>query len=166
MEEAKLEVPSPIEYVGFWARVLAALVDSIVVLIPLVPALYLVYGSDYFTAGMAQLQQAMQGILPSPDAPNPGHNDWLVSLLVLAAVCIPFWLRKQATPGKMLIGARVVDARTGAPISLRQAVVRVLGYFVATLPACLGLIWVGLDKRKQGWHDKLAGTVVVRPRKP
>jgi uncharacterized RDD family membrane protein YckC len=27
---------------------------------------------------------------------------------------------------------------------------------------CLGLIWVGIDKRKQGWHDKLAGTVVVR----
>ncbi|MEO8407836.1 MAG: RDD family protein, partial [Oxalobacteraceae bacterium] len=39
------------------------------------------------------------------------------------------------------------------------------GYFVSALPFCLGLIWVGLDKRKQGWHDKLAGTVVVRPKK-
>ena len=37
-----------------------------------------------------------------------------------------------------------------------------LVYFVSIIPLCLGLIWVGLDKRKQGWHDKLAGTVVVR----
>ncbi|MBV8379783.1 MAG: RDD family protein [Paucibacter sp.] len=153
-----------LRYVGFWARVVAALVDTVVVLVPLVPLLYLVYGSTYFTTAAAQLRDALQGIIPAADAPSPGQNDWLVSLAVLAAICIPFWLRKQATPGKMLIGARVVDARTGGPISARQAVIRVLGYFVSTIPLGLGLLWVGIDKRKQGWHDKLAGTLVVRRR--
>jgi uncharacterized RDD family membrane protein YckC len=39
---------------------------------------------------------------------------------------------------------------------------RYLGYFVSTIPFGLGLFWIGWDKRKQGWHDKLAGTVVIR----
>jgi uncharacterized RDD family membrane protein YckC len=41
---------------------------------------------------------------------------------------------------------------------------RYLGYFVSAIPLFLGLIWVGIDGRKQGWHDKLAGTVVIRPK--
>ena len=55
-----------------------------------------------------------------------------------------------------------MDAETGEAMSLGQSVVRYLGYFVAALPLCLGLIWVAFDPRKQGWHDKIAGTVVVR----
>ncbi len=39
---------------------------------------------------------------------------------------------------------------------------RYFGYYVSILPLMLGIIWVGIDKRKQGWHDKLAGTVVIR----
>lgn len=45
----------------------------------------------------------------------------------------------------------------------KQAIIRYLGYFVAILPLFLGIIRVAFDPRKQGWHDKLAGTVVVRP---
>jgi uncharacterized RDD family membrane protein YckC len=75
-----------------------------------------------------------------------------------------FWMYRQATPGKMAIGARIVDARTGRPPGTKQLVGRYLGYYVSTIPFCLGLIWVAFDPRKQGWHDKLAGTVVVRPR--
>jgi uncharacterized RDD family membrane protein YckC len=41
---------------------------------------------------------------------------------------------------------------------------RYLGYYDSTIPFLLGLMWVGIDKRKQGWHDKLAGTVVIRDR--
>ncbi len=39
---------------------------------------------------------------------------------------------------------------------------RYLGYFASTIPLCLGFLWIAFDKRKQGWHDKLAGTVVIR----
>jgi uncharacterized RDD family membrane protein YckC len=75
-----------------------------------------------------------------------------------------FWLYRQATPGKMAISARIVDARTGGKPGIGQLIGRYLGYFVSTMPLFLGLIWVAFDPRKQGWHDKLAGTVVVRPR--
>jgi uncharacterized RDD family membrane protein YckC len=55
-----------------------------------------------------------------------------------------------------------VDAKTGSSLSVGQSLVRYVGYFVSAIPFCLGLIWVGFDSKKQGWHDKIAGTVVVR----
>jgi len=57
-----------------------------------------------------------------------------------------------------------VDAETGAKPSRRQLVIRYLGYYVASIPLLAGLAWVAFDPRKQGWHDKLARTVVVRAR--
>ena len=62
----------------------------------------------------------------------------------------------------MAISARVVDAKTGGRLTVGQSIGRYLGYFVSTIPFGLGLLWVAFDPKKQGWHDKLAGTVVVR----
>jgi uncharacterized RDD family membrane protein YckC len=62
----------------------------------------------------------------------------------------------------MVVSAKVVDAKTGGPLSPGQSVLRYLGYFVALFPLGLGILWVAFDARKQGWHDKLAGTLVVR----
>jgi uncharacterized RDD family membrane protein YckC len=56
----------------------------------------------------------------------------------------------------------VVDATTGNTLSVGQSIGRYLGYYVSMIPLFIGLIWVAFDKRKQGWHDKLAGTVVIR----
>jgi uncharacterized RDD family membrane protein YckC len=64
----------------------------------------------------------------------------------------------------MAISARIVDAKTGGKPSSGQLIARYLGYFVATLPFLLGFFWVAFDPRKQGWHDKLAHSVVVRGR--
>jgi len=62
----------------------------------------------------------------------------------------------------MAIGAKIVDAKTGRPASTGQLVGRYLGYYVSSIPFFLGIFWVAFDDRKQGWHDKLAGTVVIR----
>jgi uncharacterized RDD family membrane protein YckC len=66
------------------------------------------------------------------------------------------------TPGKMLLGLQVVSA-DGAPISFGTAFLRTVGYFISSLLFTfpLGFIWAAFDKRKQGWHDKIAGTVVI-----
>lgn len=84
------------------------------------------------------------------------------SFLIPAVYVIGFWIYAGATPGKMLFGMRVVRSDTGGPISAGQAIGRFFGYIVSSLVFCLGFIWVGFDARKQGWHDKLASTVVVR----
>ena len=54
----------------------------------------------------------------------------------------------------------IVDTKSGSKPSTGQFIIRYIGYYVSMLPIFLGIIWVGIDKRKQGWHDKLAGTVV------
>ena len=79
---------------------------------------------------------------------------------------LAFWIYKGATPGKMVVSARIVDATDrGGPMTKGQAVLRYAGYFVSLLPLGLGYLWVAFDRRKQGWHDKIAGTVVVRGRR-
>jgi uncharacterized RDD family membrane protein YckC len=88
--------------------------------------------------------------------------EFLVSWVAPAIAVVVFWTYKQATPGKLAVSAKIVDARTGGPLSVGQSIGRYLAYFVSTLPLCLGLVWVAFDKKKQGWHDKLAGTVVIR----
>lgn len=59
----------------------------------------------------------------------------------------------------------IVDEKTGGKPSTGQFVGRYLAYYISMLPLFLGIIWVGIDKRKQGWHDKLAGTVVLKNNK-
>lgn len=88
--------------------------------------------------------------------------DFLVSSLLPAAFVILFWVYKGATPGKMAISAKVVDAVTGEHPSTPRYIARYVGYLLSFLPLGLGFIWITFDKRKQGWHDKLSGTVVVR----
>ncbi|HGF7539172.1 TPA: RDD family protein, partial [Vibrio cholerae] len=82
---------------------------------------------------------------------------WVFPIIAI----ITFWIYRQATPGKIAICAKIVDAKTGAQPTLQQYIVRYLGYIVATIPLGLGILWVAWDPRKQGWHDKLAGTVVI-----
>lgn len=135
-------------YVGFWARVGASLIDTVMIMFVTVPLLVAVYGWQYF--------QATQLLL--------GPWDFVVSYVLPAVAVIVFWRYWSATPGKMAIGAKIVDAKTGGAPSTGQLIGRYFGYFVSTIPLLLGLIWVGIDKRKQGWHDKIAGTVVIRGR--
>ena len=135
--------PADVQYVGFWARTAAALIDSVLLLMVIAPLLYWFYGPAYFDA---------------PEAIT-GPADLLLNWVFPALAVIVFWMYRQATPGKMVIGARIVDATSG------QLIGRYFGYYVSMIPLCLGLIWVAFDARKQGWHDKLAGTVVVRGRK-
>ena len=88
--------------------------------------------------------------------------NFLISWVLPTIAVITFWVYKAATPGKMAISSKIVDAQTGDQPSTGQFVGRYFAYFVSVLPLGLGIFWVAFDKKKQGWHDKLAGTVVVR----
>ena len=57
----------------------------------------------------------------------------------------------------------IVDARTGKAPSKGQLIGRYFAYYLSLLPLGLGFLWIAWDQRKQGWHDKIAGTVVIRP---
>ncbi len=135
-----------LEYAGFWIRVWASIIDIVLLLLITMPILLSIYGAEY---------------LESEDFIH-GPMDFLVSWVLPAIAVITFWIYKSATPGKMTISSKIVDAQSGRQPSTGQFIGRYLAFFIAGLPLGLGIIWVAFDKRKQGWHDKLAGTVVVR----
>lgn len=139
-----------LQYAGFWIRVAASLIDTVLLMIVIAPFLTMIYGADYWRA----------------EAITSGFWDILFNYIFPAAAVILFWIYKSATPGKMALKLTIVDAKTGEKPSKGQLIGRYLGYYVSAIPLLLGLIWVGIDKRKQGWHDKMAGTVVVRNMAP
>ncbi|HEY6821780.1 MAG TPA: RDD family protein [Burkholderiales bacterium] len=139
MESSSSSSRSP-EYVGFWKRFVAFLIDMFIVTALVGLVLFALYGK------LASVQS---------DAVN-----WIVNILLVIATLL-FWRYRGATPGKMAISARIVDARTFAPPSTGRLVTRYFAYIVSTLPVFIGFFWIGIDRRKQGFHDKIAGTVVV-----
>jgi len=80
---------------------------------------------------------------------------------VPAAATVLFWRFYGATPGKIAIGARIVDARSGGAPSTGRLVGRYFAYLISAVPLFLGFVWIAIDRRKQGWHDKIAGTLVI-----
>jgi len=135
-----------VEYAGFWVRFLAVILDSILFMMVLVSLLFLILGTQVFTDPQA--------------SSSPLATLLQLGLPMLATVL--FWKYWAATPGKMLMGVMVVDARTGEIPSTGRLILRYLGYFVSTIPLGLGYLWVAGDSRKQGFHDKIAGTLVIR----
>ena len=138
------------EYAGFWIRAWASIIDTILMLIIIMPILFAIYGDDLWVR----------------ESFVAGFWDFIFQYILPAIAVIILWIYKSATPGKMLTGLIIVDAKTGEKPSTGQFIVRYLGYYVSIIPLSLGIIWVGIDKRKQGWHDKLAGTVVIKTKLP
>lgn len=87
--------------------------------------------------------------------------DWLLWLGLPAAVTLLTWWAWQATPGKRLLGMRIVDAETGGRATFPQLLTRFLSYLISALPLGLGYLWMAFDPKRQALHDKLAGTLVV-----
>jgi uncharacterized RDD family membrane protein YckC len=135
-------------YAGFWARVVASIIDTVVWLMLTLPMLYLIYGEHYF--------------IPDVNAPFlAGTMDAVINWILPIFIIIGFWVLKQGTPGKILLKMKIVDAKTGGCPTIKQWVIRYIAYIPAALILFLGFLWIIWDKKKQGWHDKLAGTVVV-----
>jgi uncharacterized RDD family membrane protein YckC len=132
------ETPATAEprYAGFWIRVLATILDSIIVALPL-SIIFLALGDE----GSA----SSQGL----------------QTLILALYTIVLWVQWGRTIGGRILGLRLVRV-DGEPITYGTAVVRYLMLIVSYIALLIGVIWVGFDKRKQGWMDKAAGTYVIR----
>jgi uncharacterized RDD family membrane protein YckC len=135
-----------VQFAGFWIRVGASIIDTILILAVTMPLLTLIYGSDYWAG-----ESLFFGVW-----------DIILSYVFPAIAVILFWIYKSATPGKMLCKIKIIDVNTGQPPGAGQSIGRYLGYYVSMIPFMLGIIWVAFDKRKQGWHDKLASTAVVK----
>lgn len=83
------------------------------------------------------------------------------SFIVFVFYPILFWIAVGQTPGKRLMGLRVVTEDNTQRIHFGTAAKRYLGYWVSALPLFLGFIWVLVDDNRQTWHDKFANTYIV-----
>lgn len=169
-ETTEIQDESP-RYAGFMVRLYAALLDMfltlpiVAVIAPLNPT------TDDAKHQVAELYQALRvGAITAQEfyaqymslVFSPANiSISLLQMLIVGTVVIIFWLTKEATPGKMVFALRVVDANTLETPSKKQAIIRFLGYILAGIPFFLGYIWVAFSKRKRGWHDMLANTVVI-----
>ena len=93
------------------------------------------------------------------DAPG---EIWLVTLAGYGAL---MWKIKGTTIGGLVCGLKLVR-RDGAEINWDTAIVRALGCFLSMVVAGLGFLWIVFDEDRQAWHDKIAGTLVVRTTRP
>jgi uncharacterized RDD family membrane protein YckC len=144
--------PAPgVRFAGHGARLIAYIVDTILVGVVVLLAT-LVFG--VILAGAAASDSAGAAI--------GGSLLWLVVILAVSLAYFPwFWARGGQTPGMKLFRLRVVRDADGGPISGTAAVLRLLGFWVNSVVFYIGFIWIFVDKRRRGWHDLIAGTVVI-----
>jgi uncharacterized RDD family membrane protein YckC/cytoskeletal protein CcmA (bactofilin family) len=123
---------------GFWVRMIALFIDSVII--------SAACGSLFSPAQVIHLSHfSLQGM------------NWMLPLAIYGAM---MWKLKGTTIGGMIFGLQVVRA-DGRPVDWETAIVRALACFLSTV-LWLGFIWIAFDPEKQSWHDKIAGTVVVR----
>lgn len=136
-------------YAGFWIRALAYLIDSLIVGIPVaIVALGLMGGSAALTS---QNQTQIRAL---------GQIYQYLTLAASFMYFVYFWTQ-GSTPGMRLLNLRVADQTTFEPIGPGKSVLRFIGFVVSSFCCLIGFIWAAFDGRKQGWHDKIGGTVVV-----
>lgn len=150
-----------VEYAGFLRRLAASLIDTLVLLIILTPLAYFFSKGAYFPNLDSSLDPGGDLLAQLASA----EFDWnylLISDLLPMVLIIFFWVRFRGTPGKQLMDCQVVDASTFGNLRVGQSVLRYAGYFLSLLPFGLGFLWIIWDRKKRGFHDLLAHTVVLR----
>ncbi|MHB1523461.1 MAG: RDD family protein [Candidatus Dormibacteria bacterium] len=123
-------------FAGFWARAGALWIDSVA----------LVAGNVALT-------------MPA-DGAHLGFLLWLSPV----AYFVGFWGSAGRTPGMWIAGVQVVREEDGGRLGFRRSLLRLAGYFVDLTSVGAGFAWAAVDRRRQGWHDKIAGSLVLRSR--
>ena len=151
-------------YAGFVTRAVAFVIDFLLVVTTQIVVLLIIRLLLQFF-GLGNLARAL---FEPETAVDPSvvvtATRWallvLGSNLLFDAYMIAGWLLVDRTIGQAALGLRVRRC-DGRPLTLGPAIRRVIGYYLSILPLFLGFLWVLVDDRRQGWHDKLADTVVI-----
>jgi len=136
--------PAPgMEFAGPGARLVGYIVDTFIV-----GAVVVVL---FIIAGLFVVTLPILSIVP------------FLAIPVITLAYFPyFWSHSGQTPGQKMMGIKVVRDLDGGPVTVGSAILRLIGYWVSGFVFYLGYIWIFIDKRKRGWFDLIAGTVVVK----
>jgi len=138
------QVSQGVNYASFFRRFGAALIDGLLLGFTVGLLVRLVFGAPAQNAGLF-------------------HPSNLVVSLAGWAYQVFMINKYGATLGKMALGIRVQSELTGANLTLSEAVLReVVGKFLSGIALLIGYFWMIWDPKKQGWHDKLGKSVVIK----
>ena len=137
-----------LRYAGFWIRVVAYILDGIVLVV--------------ISAALGPLL-GQQAVSIENGTYTLNYTSTAVSGLVGLLYFVGFWAWRGQSPGMIPFNMRIVMASDGSKVDVVRSLLRYVGLIISFVVLFLGVIWVAFDRRKQGWHDKIAGTVVVRP---
>lgn len=181
--------PLPRTPAGFGVRLLAHLIDSAIWTFLMMLVVMGLFGGEILAAAKKAVEEAAGGAVQL-DARIFEPPTWftvIFNYLLPVVVLVILWKWKSATPGKQILGLKVVDVDTGGPLSMKQCVLRMLGYIppmipltllmsagiapepllligagVFTCPLLWGFLSIMTDPLRRGWHDKMAGTMVIQ----
>jgi uncharacterized RDD family membrane protein YckC len=141
---------------GYVSRLIAFVIDVIVITVAFVATGWLLDAVRTVLGAGIVLSRTLGSI------PEIAYGGLLVSgtTLFWMGYLLLFWTVSGKTPGKAILGLRVVT-RDGKGLSLGRSLLRIVGYVFSALVFYLGFLWVAVDARQRGWHDYLAGTYVV-----
>jgi uncharacterized RDD family membrane protein YckC len=149
---------APTQYAGFWIRVVAYIIDA--VLLGIVNSVVFAF----FGGGMAALVKPGQDPSTVNVAALLGALSTMILIITAIHLCYYTFLEsseKQGTVGKMVLGLKVTDA-DGRRISVGRAAGRTLSKIISSMILGIGYIMAGFTEKKQALHDMIAGTLVVR----
>ena len=154
--------PAPgIAYAGFWVRFVALLIDEIVLFVPLVIVFVATEGSAFTNYTNCVQAGGLATVCTSTYLGGVALFE-LLAFAESAVYSILLWSLLGGTLGQRMLGLHVVDAATGRNIGLGRSIGRYVGFAISGIALDIGFIWAAFDPRKQGWHDKIASTFVVR----
>lgn len=149
--EPPVEEPGPapgVRFADHGARLLSYLLDSVILTVVIVLFAIVVF-AIIAVSGSEAAAVSLTIVL-------------VVGVLVVSIGYFPwFWMRGGQTPGMKPFRLYVVRDRDGGPVSGSAAALRLLGYFVNSFTLYIGFAWILIDRRRRGWHDLIAGTVVI-----
>lgn len=147
-------------YGGFWRRFVAYAIDKLILYFISLVLLLIVLIALGLGGGVSLHRIAATGEFPR------GMGLYFVvytAALFMTDMIYFIWFHGSVgqTPGKMLLELRVIQA-SGEEMTFGVAFLRWVGTLVSSLFLLLGYLWIATDGKKQGWHDKIAATLVIR----
>jgi uncharacterized RDD family membrane protein YckC len=151
-----------VDYAGLGFRLAAILIDGVI----LWGINYIITGFWNISSGIPWTSTSVNALGDTITSPIPHVGlRWLTFLIILCGYFIGFWGWRGQTPGKMLTRTRIT-LLDGSRIGWNRSLIRFIGYLITAVFIFIPFLWIAFDTRRQGIHDKMAGTYVIRiPRK-
>jgi uncharacterized RDD family membrane protein YckC len=136
-----------LEYAGFWLRLGSAVIDYVVLFL-IILFVYILFNPNHSisTSSMPIIRVVAVSI---------------IGFVIAAAYFIAFWAWRGQTLGKMVMGIKIIRSKSN-PVDRSHSIQRFVGYILCFLTIFIGFIWIAFDSHKQGLHDKIADTCVVK----